>query len=105
MKNIRLGAAALNQVPFDWDGNLSRILAAIEAAKEALKGEDTGKQRETLDQLTKASHRLAELLYQQAQSKQTAPGGQAQSEPSQGAPEGGVVDAEFEDLGGKGDKK
>ncbi|MBI5884048.1 MAG: NAD(+) synthase [Elusimicrobia bacterium] len=33
MKAIRLGAAALNQVPFDWDGNLARILAAIEAAK------------------------------------------------------------------------
>ncbi|MGB4781023.1 molecular chaperone DnaK [Candidatus Methylomirabilis sp.] len=84
---------------------LGTLETAIEAAKEALKGEDTGKQRETLDQLTKASHRLAELLYQQAQSKQTAPGEQAQSEPSQGAPEGGVVDAEFEDLGGKSDKK
>ncbi|HWR20341.1 MAG TPA: molecular chaperone DnaK [Verrucomicrobiae bacterium] len=84
---------------------LGTLETAIEAAKEALKGEDTGKQREALDQLTKASHRLAELLYQQAQSKQTAPGEQAQSEPSQEAPEGGVVDAEFEDLGGKGDKK
>ena len=84
---------------------LGTLETAIEAAKEALKGEDTGKQREALDQLTKASHRLAELLYQQAQSKQTAPGEQAQSEPSHGAPEGGVVDAEFEDLGGKGDKK
>ena len=84
---------------------LGTLETAIEAAKEALKGEDTGKQREALDQLTKASHRLAELLYQQAQSKQAAPGEQSQSEPSQGAPEGGVVDAEFEDLGGKSDKK
>jgi len=84
---------------------LGTLETAIEAAKEALKGEDTGKQREALDQLTKASHRLAELLYQQAQNKQAAPGEQSQSEPSQGAPEGGVVDAEFEDLGGKSDKK
>ncbi|MDE2059022.1 MAG: molecular chaperone DnaK [candidate division NC10 bacterium] len=85
---------------------LGTLETAINAAKDALKGEEVGKQREALDQLTKASHRLAELLYQQAQSKQqTAPGGQAQSEPSQGAPEGGVVDAEFEDLGGKSDKK
>ncbi len=85
---------------------LGALETAINTAKEALKGEEVDKQREALDQLTKASHRLAELLYQQAQSKQQAAhGGQAQSEPSQEAPEGGVVDAEFEDLGGKGDKK
>ncbi len=85
---------------------LGTLETAINAAKETLKGEDMSKQREALDQLTKASHRLAELLYQQAQSKQQAPPeGQAQGEPSHGAPEGGVVDAEFEDLGGKGDKK
>ncbi|MBZ0159442.1 molecular chaperone DnaK [Candidatus Methylomirabilis sp.] len=84
---------------------LGALETAINAAKEALKGEEAGKQREALDSLTKASHRLAELLYQQAQNKQTDAGGQAHSEPSQGAPEGGVVDAEFEDLGGKGDKK
>ncbi|MDE2181060.1 MAG: molecular chaperone DnaK, partial [candidate division NC10 bacterium] len=86
---------------------LGTLETAINAAKEALQGEEVGKQREALDQLTKASHRLAELLYQQAQSKQQGapPGGQAQGEPSHGAPEGGVVDAEFEDLGGKGDKK
>ncbi|PWB80803.1 MAG: molecular chaperone DnaK [Candidatus Methylomirabilota bacterium] len=85
---------------------LGDLETAINAAKEALKGEEMGKQREALDQLTKASHRLAELLYQQAQSKQQeTPGEQAHGEPSQGAPEGGVVDAEFEDLGGKSDKK
>jgi len=85
---------------------LGTLETAINAAKEALQGEEMGKQREALDQLTKASHRLAELLYQQAQSKQQAPPeGQAQGEPSHGAPEGGVVDAEFEDLGGKSDKK
>jgi len=85
---------------------LGTLETAINAAKEALKGEEMGKQREALDQLTKASHRLAELLYQQAQSKQQGPpGGPAQGEPSHGAPEGGVVDAEFEDLGGKGDRK
>ncbi len=90
---------------------LSNLEAAIAAGKEALKSEEVSKQREALDQLTKASHKLAELLYQQAQSKQSSPegagqaGGQAQGQPSQGGPEGDVVDAEFEDLGGKGDKK
>ncbi|MBF8261153.1 MAG: dnaK [candidate division NC10 bacterium] len=89
---------------------LGNLESAIAAGKEALKSEEVTKQREALDQLTKASHKLAELLYQQAQSKQTATGGpgqgggQAEGQP-QGAPEGDVVDAEFEDLGGKGDKK
>lgn len=35
MKTIRLGAASLNQTPMDWDGNLGRILAAMDAAREA----------------------------------------------------------------------
>jgi molecular chaperone DnaK len=89
---------------------LGNLESAIAAGKEALKSEEVTKQREALDQLTKASHKLAELLYQQAQSKQTAAGGpgqgggQAEGQP-QGAPEGDVVDAEFEDLGGKSDKK
>lgn len=34
MKRIRLGAAILNQIPLDWDGNTSRILQAIETARE-----------------------------------------------------------------------
>jgi molecular chaperone DnaK len=89
---------------------LGNLEAAIAAGKEALKSEDAGKQREALDHLTKASHKLAELLYQQAQSKQSAAGGpeqgggRAEGQP-QGTPEGDVVDAEFEDLGGKGEKK
>ncbi len=35
MKLIRVGAAVLNQTPLDWDGNRSRILGAIESAREA----------------------------------------------------------------------
>jgi NAD+ synthase (glutamine-hydrolysing) len=34
MKSIKLAAAALNQTPLDWDGNLSHILAAIEQARD-----------------------------------------------------------------------
>ncbi|MBT4887081.1 MAG: NAD+ synthetase, partial [Planctomycetaceae bacterium] len=33
MQRIRLGAAALNQIPLDWDGNLSRIASACEEAR------------------------------------------------------------------------
>ena len=33
MQRIRLGAAALNQIPLDWDGNASRIASACEEAR------------------------------------------------------------------------
>jgi len=35
MKNLRIGAAVLNQTPFDWSGNLERIRRAIAQAREA----------------------------------------------------------------------
>ena len=34
MKRLRLGAAILNQTPLDWEGNTSRILAAIQLARQ-----------------------------------------------------------------------
>jgi molecular chaperone DnaK len=55
-----------------------------------------------VETLTRASHRLAEVMYKQAREKQ-APGGPADSKGSEAkgeaAGEGEVVDAEFEDLG------
>ncbi len=35
MHLIRVGGAALNQTPLDWDGNRDRIIAAIRAARDA----------------------------------------------------------------------
>lgn len=35
IKTLRIGAAALNQTALDWEGNLSRTLSAIEAARSA----------------------------------------------------------------------
>ena len=35
MKPIRIGTAALNQTPLDWEGNLRRIVQTIDAAAEA----------------------------------------------------------------------
>jgi len=62
--------------------------------------------RATMETLTKASHRLAEVMYRQAKEKQPADaqtgGGESQHKPGP-AGEGEVVDAEFEDLG-KGKK-
>ena len=87
-------------------GDIKPIEDALADAKEALKSEDMDKIRRAVDTLTKASHRLAEVMYRQAKEKQApgAPsdGGEAQAK-SGAAPEGEVVDAEFEDLG-KGKK-
>ena len=33
MKLVKIAAAALNQTPLDWDGNLANVLSAIEAAR------------------------------------------------------------------------
>jgi molecular chaperone DnaK len=79
------------------------IEAAIAEVREALKGEDLGRIERAQQELTKASHKLAETMYREAQGK-----GQAQDSASGpqagagGAPgKGDVVDAEFEDLGDK----
>ncbi len=86
--------------------DIKPIEDALAEAKEVLKTEDMGKIRQAVETLTKASHRLAEVMYKQAREKQ-APGGSGEGKESQakaeGPAEGEVVDAEFEDLG-KGKK-
>src|SRR3989442_11433642 len=80
------------------------IEEALNEAKEALKGEDVERIKRAQDNLTKASHKLAEIMYREAQQAQPGPGatgaGQQQQRPG-GPKEGEVVDAEFEDLGEK----
>jgi molecular chaperone DnaK len=87
-------------------GDIKPIEDALAAAREALKGDDMDKIRAAMETLTKASHRLAEVMYRQAKEKQPADapteGGESQAKPGAAA-EGEVVDAEFEDLG-KGKK-
>ncbi len=87
-------------------GDIKPIEDALTDAKEALKSEDMDRIRRAVETLTKASHRLAEVMYRQAKEKQTpgAPGDGSEPQAASGAaPEGEVVDAEFEDLG-KGKK-
>jgi molecular chaperone DnaK len=87
-------------------GDIKPIEDALAAAREALKGDDMDKIRAAMETLTKASHRLAEVMYRQAKEKQSAdaPPEAGESQAKAGAAaEGEVVDAEFEDLG-KGKK-
>jgi molecular chaperone DnaK len=84
-------------------GDKSAIEEAIKEVREALKADDTARIQRASEALTKASHRMAEVLYREAQAKQQG-GGPAGSTAPDGktrTAEGEVVDAEFEDLGGK----
>ena len=78
---------------------------ALAEAREALKTEDVERIKRAQDGLTRASHKLAEIMYREAQAK-NQPGGEGGQQPDGGAgksgpKEGEVVDAEFEDLGEK----
>ncbi|HXJ84219.1 MAG TPA: molecular chaperone DnaK [Candidatus Methylomirabilis sp.] len=78
------------------------IETALNGVRDALKGEDLDRIKRAEEDLQKASHKLAEVMYREAQAKSQpsgAPGGAGE-----GAQKGDVVDAEFEDLGEKKDK-
>jgi molecular chaperone DnaK len=75
---------------------------ALAEAKEALKGEDVNRITEAQEKLTRASHKLAEVMYASQQGGGQAPGAGAPGRSGPAGPkEGEVVDAEFEDLGEK----
>jgi len=82
-------------------GDISTIEAALKKTKEAIESNDTDRIKAAMDELTQASHKMAEAMY-----KQQAPGGPqaGPTGPQDGAQAGGgkrgddVVDAEFEDV-------
>jgi molecular chaperone DnaK len=72
---------------------------ALAEAREALKGEDLDRMKRAQEGLTQASHKLAEIMYREAQAGQQ--GGTKPDTAPGGPKDGEVVDAEFEDLGDK----
>ncbi|MGD9174442.1 MAG: molecular chaperone DnaK [Desulfobacterales bacterium] len=78
----------------------TNVEASIAELRKAMEGEDTAEIKRVSDELTKASHKLAEAMYQQAsQSEQQAgaeAGGQAAGDA--GAADEDVVDADFEEV-------
>jgi molecular chaperone DnaK len=91
---------------------ISAIEEGLSEGKKALESQDMDRIKRAMEQLTKASHNLAEVMYKEAQARAasgSAPkdaGGEDRSDgPSSGGdggkPAGDVVDAEFEDLGKK----
>jgi molecular chaperone DnaK len=79
------------------------IEAALGEAREALKGDDLQRIKRAQEALTRASHKLAEIMYREAQAAaQGASGGSAPGGGQEGgAAKGDVIDAEFKDLGEK----
>ncbi|PYM31812.1 MAG: molecular chaperone DnaK [Candidatus Rokuibacteriota bacterium] len=76
---------------------------ALAEAREALKGEDTERMKRAQDAVTRAAHKLAEIMYRETQARGPEAGGTAPGDGhgASGPKEGEVVDAEFEDLGQK----
>jgi molecular chaperone DnaK len=80
----------------------TKIQTEIENTKKAIESEDAEQIKTALEALSQASHKLSEMLYQQAsqqQAQQGAAGDQSagQEEPSQDSSEEEVIDAEVVD--------
>jgi molecular chaperone DnaK len=81
----------------------SKVEAAIGPLKKAMEGDNAEEIRRLSDELTRASHKLAEAMYQQASSGARAGGGGSgdAGSSSQAAGQTGaddVVDADFEEV-------
>ncbi len=74
------------------EGDLKNIENALEDARKSLNSNDANELRRAIDNLTRASHSMAEILYRRAQ--QPPSGGGKEKKPGDG---GDVIDAEFED--------
>ena len=81
------------------------VAEALAETREALKGEDVERITRAQETLTKATHKLTEVMYRdasQAGREGTPGGGQGPATGQAAGPkEGEVVDADFEDLGEK----
>jgi molecular chaperone DnaK len=87
----------LNENRAELDGSLvSEIEDALAQAKRALESEDTASSRSASETLTKAAHRMAEVLYQKKASGEKPSGSGAASAPSKDAED--VVDAEYTEV-------
>ncbi|MDJ0765838.1 MAG: molecular chaperone DnaK [Myxococcota bacterium] len=76
----------------------SAIDHAIADLKSAIESNDTGRMEREVDNLTKASHKLAEAMYQQSRTTTEQPGAPQSGAPnSSAAGDDDVIDAEFKE--------
>ncbi|QAT17994.1 molecular chaperone DnaK [Candidatus Velamenicoccus archaeovorus] len=98
------------------DAEKKAIEEKLAALKEAMKGKDTDKIKKGMEELTQASHKLAEAIYKEAAQKQQQAGAQGKGPASDGAaeepkadgakPSGSgkdddIIDAEYKEEDGK----
>ena len=78
-----------------------KVEDAIAALKKAMESDDAGEITRLSEELTNASHKLAEAMYQQASSadqQAAGGGGDSAGQATGAAPEEDVVDADFEEV-------
>ena len=82
------------------DSAKGQIDSAIENLKKAMEGENADEIKRLTEELTQASHKLAEIMYQQAAKQQQEAGGAAGTEQAAGSTSQNedVVDADFEEI-------
>ncbi len=81
--------------------DISAIENAVKQTKEAIESNDAGRIKAAIDDLTKASHKMAEAMYRQQTHEQAGgaqPGSDAGPQPGSEKRDDNVVDAEFEDV-------
>ncbi len=78
------------------DETKKNVETALEAMKKALEGDDVEAIKSASEELTQASHKLAEIMYAQASQDQPGPEGPAGGGDDKGDDD--VVDADFEEV-------
>jgi molecular chaperone DnaK len=94
---------SLKEYGSDLDGGVKEnIEAALKKSKEALEGQDAEAMRAAAEQLSQASHKLAEAMYAKASQQQAAPQQETPAQDGQAAAGGkkkdDVVDADFTEV-------
>jgi len=74
------------------------IEEALEKGRETIKGSDKGEMESAIEEISKVSHKLAEVLYQAAQGEAGAPEGEPAASGDAGESDDDVVDAEYTDT-------
>ena len=78
----------------------SKVEESITTLRKAMEGEDADEINRIKEELTQASHKLAEAMYQQASQNEQQAGAESteQTAGSAGAADEDVVDADFEEV-------
>jgi len=79
-------------------GTKGEVENSISMLKTAMEGEDTEEIKRASEQLTKTSHKIAEVLYAQAAGSQGEQGAESDSSQKDTSKDEEVVDADFEEV-------